>query len=184
MEEVVNPTPEPAVRAPEPPSEASAAATTSPDAPAPETDIERLQAEKQELWDRFLRKQAEFENFRRRAAREKEEILQFAAMETVRGLLGVLDDFDRALKSPPGADEEYRRGIGLIHKRLYDTLAQAGLAPIEAAGHKFDPHFHQAVDTVKQPDCEDHTVVEEYQRGYRFQGRLLRPAMVKVAVRE
>ena len=143
---------------------------------------DRAVAEKEEIWDRFLRKQAEFENFRKRMAREKEEVLQFAAMETVRALLPVLDDFERALQAPAEA-EEYRKGIELIHKRLYDTLVQAGLTPIESIGKRFDPHFHQAVDTVKG-EQEEQTIVEEYQRGYEFKGRLLRPAMVKVAVRE
>ena len=143
---------------------------------------DRAIAEKDEIWDRHLRKQAEFENFRKRAAREKDEILQFAAMETIRAMLPVLDDFERALKAPAEGDE-YRKGIELIHKRLYDALVQAGLTPIESVGKKFDPHFHQAVDTVKD-EREDQTIVEEFQRGYEFKGRLLRPAMVKVAIRE
>ena len=144
---------------------------------------DRTRAEKDELWDRFVRKQAEFENFRRRAVREKEEILQFAAMETVRALLPVLDDFERALKVPAG-DDEYRKGIELIHKRLFDALTQAGLTPIDTQGRKFDPNYHQAVDSVRTDDGEDQSILEEYQRGYEFKGRLLRPAMVKVAVRE
>ena len=138
-------------------------------------------AQKEEIWDRFLRKQAEFENFRKRTTREKEEVLHFAAMEIARSLVPVLDDFERALKTPAeGAD--YRKGIELIYKRLYDTLVKDGLTPIESLGKKFDPHLHQAVDTVK--GGEDQTIVEEYQRGYEFKGRLLRPAMVKVSVRE
>jgi molecular chaperone GrpE len=161
------------------------AAAAEPVSPLEQVTAERDQAlaERAELWDRFLRKQAEFENFRRRMGREREEIVQFAAMETIRSLLPVLDDFERALKAPAEGDD-YRKGIELIYKRLYDTLAAAGVAPIEAAGKKFDPHAHQAVDTVKSEEHEDHTVIEEYQRGYEFKGRLLRPAMVKVAVRE
>jgi len=144
---------------------------------------DRLRQEKDELWDRFVRKQAEFENFRRRTIREREEVLQFAAMETVRALLPVLDDFERAMRAPAAGDE-YRKGIELIHKRLYDTLVQAGLSPIETANRKFDPNCHQAVDTLKTTDGEDQAIVEEYQKGYEFKGRLLRPAMVKVAIRE
>jgi molecular chaperone GrpE len=103
-------------------------------------------------------------------------------MEMIRSLVPVLDDFERALKTPAeGAD--YRKGIELIYKRLYDTLVKDGLTPIESLGKKFDPHLHQAVDTVKGQG-EDQTIVEEYQRGYEFKGRLLRPAMVKVSVRE
>jgi molecular chaperone GrpE len=153
------------------------------DAEALIAERDRAVAEKEEIWDRFVRKQAEFDNFRKRMAREKEEVLQFAAMEIVRSLLPILDDFERALKSPAEGDE-YRKGVELIYKRLYDTLVQAGLAPIESVGKKFDPHLHQAVDTVKSDQEADHTIVEEFQRGYEFKGRLLRPAMVKVAVRE
>ena len=160
----------------------------SPPAPAASletlsADKDRLLAEKQELWDRLARKQAELENLRKRVQREKEEILQFAAMETVRSLLPVLDDFERALKDP-GEGEGYRRGIELIFKRLNDALSQAGLTAIDTAGKKFDPHLHQAVDSVKDLQREDQAIAEEYQRGYEFKGRLLRPAMVKVAVRD
>jgi molecular chaperone GrpE len=144
---------------------------------------DRLQAERDELWDRLVRKQAEFENFRRRTTREKEDVLQFAAMETVRALLPVLDDFERAMQAPAGGDD-YRRGIELIYKRLYDSLVRMGLSPIDTRGQKFDPNYHQAVDTLKTEELEDQSIVEEYQRGYEFKGRLLRPAMVKVAVRE
>ena len=146
-------------------------------------DRDRLAVEKEELWDRFVRKQAEFENFRKRMAREREEVVQFAAMETVRGLLGVLDDFDRALRAP-GGDEEYRKGVELIYRRLYDALVQTGMTPIETEGKRFDPHLHQAVERVHSEDVEDQSIVEEYQRGYEFRGRLLRPAMVRVAVRD
>ena len=175
MEELLNPSPEPSGPA-EPQSQ------NGTDLAAMTAERDRAVAEKQEIWDRYLRKQAEFDNFRKRVAREKEEILQFAAMETIRKLLPVLDDFERALKTPSEGDE-YRKGIELIHKRLYDTLVQTGLAPVETVGKKFDPHLHQAVDTVKDGQ-EDQTIVEEFQRGYEFKGRLLRPAMVKVAVRE
>ncbi len=166
------------------PSETQAAPEQAGGADIAALTAERDQAiaQKEEIWDRFLRKQAEFENFRKRTAREKEEILEFATMEIIRALLPVLDDFERALKTP-SEGEEYRKGIELIHKRLYDILTKSGLTPVESVGKKFDPHLHQAVDTVKDVR-EDQTIVEEYQRGYEFKGRLLRPAMVKVAVRE
>jgi molecular chaperone GrpE len=179
MEELLDPQPESGGAA----GEAAAALEPAQALEAVTADRNRLQAEKDELWDRFLRKQAEFENFRRRTTREKEEIREFAAMETVRLLLPVVDDFERALKVPAAGDE-YRKGIELIHKRLYDTLVQLGLTPIDTAGKKFDPNYHQAVDTVRTEEQEDHAIVEEFQRGYEFKGRLLRPAMVKVAVRE
>ena len=144
---------------------------------------DRLLEEKNELQDRLLRRQAEFENFRRRVDREKADSLEYANTETVRAILPVVDDFERALKVE-SADKEYVRGMELIYQRLTDTLKKLGLEPIESTGQKFDPHVHHAVEMVETADREDHTILEEYQRGYNFRGKLLRPAMVKVAVRK
>jgi molecular chaperone GrpE len=144
--------------------------------------VAELEAEKADLQDRLLRRQAEFENFRRRADRERSEFLQYAGMEIVRDILPVVDDFERALKVE-SADNNYRKGVELIYQRLTDALKKVGLEPIEAAGKIFDPNVHQAVDRVETRNVEDQTVLEEYQRGYNFKGKLLRPAMVKVAVR-
>ena|SRR5437867_3726875 len=143
---------------------------------------DRLAAEKAELYDQLLRKQAEFDNFRRRSERDRSEFMQFAAMDMVREILPVLDDFGRALKIDT-TDQSYARGIELIYQRLYDILKRLGLESIEALGRKFDPNIHQAVDRVETDDVPDQTIVEEYQRGYNFRGKLLRPAMVKVAVK-
>ena len=145
-------------------------------------DRERLAAEKGELQEQLLRRQADFENFRRRAERDRSEFLQFAGMELVRELLPVLDDFSRAL-TVKGASAEYTRGIELIYNRLYESLKKMGLEPIDTTGQKFDPNLHQAVDRVETEDEEDHQILEEYQKGYKFKGKLLRPSMVKVAVR-
>ncbi|HWB96106.1 MAG TPA: nucleotide exchange factor GrpE [Bryobacteraceae bacterium] len=143
---------------------------------------DQLAAEKADLYDRLLRRQAEFENFRRRAERERSDYLQFASMELVGNLLPVLDDFERALKVE-STDREYVKGIELIYQRFYDSLKKTGLEPIEAAGKPFDPNFHQAVERVHTDEVEDQTVLAEFQRGYNFKGKLLRPAMVKVAVK-
>ena len=142
---------------------------------------DRLVEEKNDLMDRLLRRQAEFDNFRRRAEREKSDILEFAHTESVRAILPILDDFERALKAP-SADAVYARGMELIYQRLSESLKKLGLEPITAQGHKFDPHLHHAVDMVETADVEEQTILDEYQRGYNFRGRLLRPAMVKVAV--
>ncbi|HWB86652.1 MAG TPA: nucleotide exchange factor GrpE [Bryobacteraceae bacterium] len=142
---------------------------------------DQLVTEKAELHDLLLRTRAEFDNARRRVERERSEFLQFAAMELVRDLLPVLDDFERALKVE-SADKEYAKGVELIYQRLYDTLKKLGLEPIESKGKPFDPNRHQAVERVQTKDAEDQTVLDEFQRGYNFKGRLLRPAMVKVAV--
>lgn len=143
---------------------------------------DQLAAEKAELHDRLLRRAAEFENFRRRVERERVEIFEFAGMETVRALLPALDDFERALKVEC-AGKEYARGMELIYQRLSESLKKMGLEAIATQGQRFDPYLHHAVETVRSDEVEDHAILEEYQRGYNFKGRLLRPAMVKVAVK-
>jgi len=143
---------------------------------------DKLAAEKAELEDRLLRARAEFENARRRAERERSDFLQFAAMDLIRELLPIADDFERALKVET-ADREYAKGVELIYQRLMEALKKIGLEPIETAGQRFDPNLHQAVDRVETEEAEDMTILGEYQRGYNFKGKLLRPAMVKVAVR-
>ncbi len=143
---------------------------------------DRLAKETADLHDRLLRRQADFENFRRRVERERVELAEFAGMESVRALLPVVDDFERALRVEC-ADKEYARGMELICQRLFDALGKIGLEPIDAVGRPFDPNVHHAVEMAQTADAEDHTVLEEHQRGYNFRGRLLRPSMVKVAVR-
>lgn len=143
---------------------------------------DQLAAENADLKDRLLRALADFDNFRRRAERDRSEYVQYAAMEIVRDLIPMLDDFGRAVKVET-ADKKYAKGIELIDQRLRETLKKAGLEPIEAAGKPFDPNLHQAVDRVQSQDWPDQTVLEEYQSGYNFKGKLLRPAMVKVAVK-
>ena len=134
-----------------------------------------------ELQDRFLRAQAEFQNSRKRAEKERIEFAEYASTEAVRALLPILDDFERALKSE-SADKEYSKGMEMIYQRFYDSLKKLGLEPIVSTGQPFDPHVHHAVEMVETDEAPDHTVLDEYQRGYNFKNRLLRPAMVKVAV--
>jgi len=143
---------------------------------------DRLAAAKADAEDRFLRLRAEFDNSRRRAERERSDFLQFAAADLVQQVLPVLDDFERALKHET-ADREYAKGIELIFQRLSETLQKMGLEPMETAGQKFDPNLHQAVQRVETDEAEDQTILEEFQKGYNFRGKLLRPAMVKVAVK-
>jgi molecular chaperone GrpE len=142
---------------------------------------DQLAAEKAELQDRVLRAQAEFQNLKKRTERERLELFEYASMEAVRTLLPVLDDFERAMKTE-SADKEYVAGIELIYGRFYEALKKLGLEPLESAGKPFDPQIHHAVDMVETDEAPDHTVLDEFQRGYNFKGRLLRPAMVKVAV--
>jgi len=143
---------------------------------------DQLAAEKADLYDRLLRKQAEFDNFRRRTERDRSDFLQFAGMDLARELLPVLDDFERALKVEC-TDANYAKGVGLIYQRLSDILKKMGVEPLEATGKQFDPNVHEAVVRFPTDEVEDQTVLEEFQKGYNFKGKLLRPAMVKVAVR-
>ena len=142
---------------------------------------DRLLQEKNELVELVKRRQAEFDNYRKRAEREKSEVLEFAHSDSVRAILPILDDFERALKTQT-ADKVYARGMELIYQHLADALKKLGLETITTKGQKFDPHVHHAVDMVETGDVEEQTILDEYQPGYNFRGRLLRPAMVKVAV--
>jgi molecular chaperone GrpE len=143
---------------------------------------DELARERADLYDQLLRRTAEFDNFRRRTQRERAEFAEYAGMETVREILPVLDDFERALAAP-SSDPEYVKGMQMIYNRLVDTLKKIGVEPVPAEGQMFDPHVHHAVEMVQRDDVEDHTILQELRRGYNFKGRLLRPAMVKVAVK-
>lgn len=143
---------------------------------------DQLAAEKADLQDRLLRARAEFDNARRRYERERSDYLQFASMDLVQQLLPILDDFERALKVET-ADANYAKGVQLIYQRLYDTLTKMGLEPMDTAGRQFDPNLHQAVERVPTTEAKDQAIVGEFQRGYHFKGKLLRPAMVRVAVK-
>jgi molecular chaperone GrpE len=144
---------------------------------------DRLAREKNELQDLLQRRQAEFDNYRRRNEKERGELIEYASMDTIKALLPILDDLERALKVE-SADKEYARGMEMIHQRLMETLSKLGLEPISSEVAVFNPHIHHAVEMVDTKDHADQTILEEYQRGYYFKGRLLRPAMVKVAVNE
>lgn len=160
------------------------------DAPAvePATDAaapasgEALQKERDDLYDRLLRKTAEFDNFRKRVERDRKEMIEWAAADVLTELLSVVDDFDRALKveAPPEA-QSYRAGVELIHRQLADLLKKRGVTVIEALGADFDPHVHQAVAYEEVPGAREGEVVGILANGYKLGDRLLRPAMVKVA---
>jgi molecular chaperone GrpE len=144
-------------------------------------DRDKLAAENAELQDRLLRGQAEFQNLRRRIEKEKVEWHEYAATEAVRSLLPIFDDFERGLKAEC-ADAGFVKGMELIYQRLSDALKKLGLEPIDSVGRPFDPHVHHAVEKLETDEAPADTVLDEYQRGYNFKGRLLREAMVKVAV--
>jgi molecular chaperone GrpE len=149
-------------------------------------ELENIKKERDSLYDRLLRKQAEFENYKKRIDREKSEYTQFALSELMKDLLNSLDSFDLAVQNAAaeGAGaEKTLRGVELIFKQLQDTLSRAGLKPIEAKGKPFDPNYHQAVSTEASDDVEENTVIQEMRKGYTLNGRLLRPAMVTVSVK-
>ena len=144
---------------------------------------EKVVAEKKGLYDRLLRSQAELENFRKRTEKEKEDIRQHGAENLIRSLLPTLDGFERALQQrDPNVPEAYYTGLELIYRELREVLGRAGLSVLDTAGQMFDPHLHQAVETVSAPGRREHEIVEELQRGYKLKNKLLRPAVVKVAV--
>jgi molecular chaperone GrpE len=160
---------------PAPTAEASAGAAESSGA-----ELQKLKVERDTLLDRLARAQAVFENARRRAAKEQQDFRDFATVDAIKSLLPVIDSFERALqaKSEPA---DFRTGVELIYKQLQDVLAKLGVRAITAKGEQFDPHVHEAIEMVETSDAADHEVLEEWQRGYKFKDRLLRPAMVKVA---
>jgi molecular chaperone GrpE len=167
-----------------PVSEQTAADATGATSAATALANEKLKEEMAQLYGRLLRKQAELENLRKRAQREKEEFRQFATEDLVRDLLPVLDGFERALRQrAPGVPEPLYQGMELIYRQLSEVLARAGLEAMDTPGQLFDPHYHQAVETVEEPGRRDQEIVEELQRGYMLKHRLLRPAIVKVAVK-
>jgi molecular chaperone GrpE len=143
---------------------------------------DRLAAEAADLQNRLRYARAEFDNARRRAERERSEYLQFAAVDLVKDILPILDDFERALQVET-TDRNYAKGVELIYQRMSETLKKLGLEPIETADQKFDPNLHQAVERVETDKADDQSILGEFQRGYNFKGKLLRPAMVKVAVK-
>jgi len=154
-----------------------------PSVEALEAECQRLTRQNAELTDQLLRRRADLENLRKRVERERQEVHVRAAMDAAASVLPVLDGLERALAGDQNAASEFHAGVELIARQLRETLIKSGLEPIEALGREFDPHIHEAVERVETTEHEDQIVVEEWQRGYRFRGRLLRPAMVKVAVR-
>lgn len=143
-----------------------------------ENDLETLQAE---FENRYKRLQADFDNFRRRTNQEKEQLSGFVKGEVLKDLLGVLDNFERAVQAPAEGDAKtFLDGFVMIQQNLMTALEKHGLQPIEAVGQKFDPNLHQAIMRVESDEYEDDIVCEVLQTGYTVDGRCIRPAMVKV----
>ncbi len=150
-------------------------------APAPTAETEKLKAERDALLDRLARLQAEFDNARKRAAREQQDFREFAAADVIKNFLPALDSFERALKAGSADAGEFRNGVELIYRQFQDALQKIGVQPIVALGQAFDPRVHEAIEMVDTTEVPDHHVCDELQRGYKYKERLLRPAMVRVA---
>jgi molecular chaperone GrpE len=163
--------------------ESSPAATAPSDTPAPEvSELETSRRDRDEIYDRLLRKTAEFDNYRKRVERERRDQADQALTDLLLELLLVADDFDRALTVDAGkGSKDYRKGVELIHAKVHDLLARYQVRPIEAVGQDFDPNFHQAVMHEPSDAHREGEVIQELRRGYLKGDRLLRPAMVKVA---
>jgi molecular chaperone GrpE len=146
-----------------------------------ESELEKARQQCAAYLDRAARIQAEFDNYRKRNAREQQDYREYALAEALKTLLPILDSLDRALKTNAASLEEYRSGIELIDRQFHDVLAKLGVQPVAAEGESFDPNLHQAVQMVDTTESADNTVIDELQRGYKLKDRLLRPAMVRVA---
>jgi molecular chaperone GrpE len=157
---------------------------TGPEAPqdgvtaAPDT----LQKERDELYDRLLRKTAEFDNFRKRVDRDRKDMIEWAAAEAIGELLPIVDDFDRALAAPaPPEAQAFRVGVEMIQRQLAEVMKKRGVTTVDPIGEDFDPHLHQAVAYEEVPGAREGEVVGVMAKGYKIGEKLLRPALVKVA---
>ncbi|MGH9533733.1 MAG: nucleotide exchange factor GrpE [Terriglobales bacterium] len=149
--------------------------------PSVESALAQAQAESEQLRQQLLRTLADFDNFRKRVRREEGEQRLHGVQEALRALLPAWDNLERALAHPAAGAEDLRRGIELTQRQWGEALRKLGVEPVAAVGQPFDPHLHQAIEIVDTTEAPDHVVLAELQRGYRWQGHLLRPAMVRVA---
>lgn len=161
-------------------SEAKAAEAESAKADA---EMAKLTADLEALRQSMLRSQADFANYRKRIEKERFEDSKRATARVIEGLIPVIDGFEHALAAHREAEyESYRKGFELIYKQLLDNITRLGVERIDPVGKPFDPHLHQAMDRTETTEHEDGTILQVFQPGYVFHGRVLRPAMVRVAV--
>ena len=164
------------------PQDEGAAAQTAADTPQDTASPDALQKERDDLYDRLLRKTAEFDNFRKRVDRDRKEMIEWASADLLGDLLSVVDDFDRALAAPtPPEAQVYKSGIEMISRQLAELLKKRGVTTIEPLGADFDPHLHQAVAYEEAEGAREGEVTGVMANGYKLGDRLLRPALVKVA---
>ena len=148
-----------------------------------DAEVAKLATDLQDLRQTLLRRQADFDNYRKRIEKERAEDSKRHTARVIESLIPILDGFEHALAAHRDAEyENYRKGFELIYKQLRDNLAKLGVERVEPVGQHFDPHMHQAMDRAETDDAEDGTILQVYQPGYVFHGRVLRPALVRVAV--
>ncbi|WP_194541624.1 nucleotide exchange factor GrpE [Paenibacillus sp. FSL W7-1279] len=147
-------------------------------------ELEKLQAEVLEHQQRTLRVQADFDNFRRRTQKEKEDLGKYASSKLITELLPVIDNFERALQASEENPEfeSFSKGVSMIFRQLESVLATEGLTAMKSVGEPFNPEYHQAIMQVESDEYEEGIVVEEVQKGYKLKDKVLRPAMVKVSM--
>jgi molecular chaperone GrpE len=168
-------------------SEAAVPAAPAPPTPAEIEELKTRAAKADENWDRLLRTTADFENFKKRAAREKTEAVQYANGSLLQKVLPVLDNFEAALAAAKGADgaagnvNSLQSGVAMIQLQLKNVLAESGLEEIDAAGKPFDPTLHEAVSQQESAEVAEDHVLQQLRKGYKLKDRLLRPATVVVA---
>ena len=156
-------------------------------APAPQsvsgssTALQEAIQEKDKYYDRLLRKQSEFENFRKRSDKDRREARGKAFADLFGVILPVLDNLERALRTSEGSEDPLRQGVVMIRQQLLDVLIETGLQPLETKGKRFDPHLHEAVEVVDAAGIEQGVILEEMRRGYVFKDKLIRAAMVRVS---
>ncbi len=143
-------------------------------------ELEQVRGERDQLLDRLARLQAEFENTRRREAKERADLRDYAVQGAVEPFLGVMDNFQLALKSE-GSLEQLRGGVELILKQMEEALKGLNVQPVETVGTQFDPRVHEALGSMETAEYPDHQVLEEMRRGYKIRDKLLRPALVRIA---
>jgi molecular chaperone GrpE len=146
-----------------------------------QAEIAQLQGERDALKDRLARLQAEFDNARKRAEKERSDAREYTVGSTVEPFLSVMDNFQLALKAE-GSAEQLRSGVSLILKQMEEALKGLQVTAVETVGTQFDPRIHEALGSIETAEFPDHQVIEEIRRGYKIRERLLRPAMVKIAV--
>ncbi len=175
---------DPAESAPDSPDRAAPPASDSADTAGDRDSSDALavlQRERDDYHDRWVRKAAEFDNYRKRVERERREQADQAIVDLLQELLAVVDDFERALAVGGEGTDAYRKGVELIYTKLHELLRKYGVQPVQALGADFDPNLHQAVVHESSPEHREGEVIGELRRGYTINGRLLRPALVKVA---